>query len=207
MIRSDARPCFVRAISRSPRADRDEPRGQRTRRHAERRKARHADGLLRRRGRRSPVLRSWWSSPWPTRGPAWITQRNDASSSLSTRRRAWPGTGLGLATVSGIVTRLGGQVLVDSEPGRGTRFRVLLPRVEARPADGALRPDPVSPTMPSCGRHRRRSPASGPWPRDCSSSANRTTSSPSSSWTKRVSSTKGACSSSPATRRSPPWKW
>jgi signal transduction histidine kinase len=38
------------------------------------------------------------------------------------------GTGLGLSTVFGIATNAGGVVLVDSEPGVGTEFRMLLPR-------------------------------------------------------------------------------
>jgi PAS domain S-box-containing protein len=52
------------------------------------------------------------------------------------------GTGLGLAMVYGIITRHGGELIIDSEPGRGTSVTIRLPvrQAEERPEEPEEQP-------------------------------------------------------------------
>jgi two-component system, OmpR family, phosphate regulon sensor histidine kinase PhoR len=50
------------------------------------------------------------------------------------RSRDSGGTGLGLAIVKHVVQRHGGSILIDSEPGKGTTFKVVLPAARVRKA-------------------------------------------------------------------------
>jgi two-component system phosphate regulon sensor histidine kinase PhoR len=59
-----------------------------------------------------------------------LARRSEGNAEIEVRETG--GTGLGLAIVKHVMQRHGGSLAIDSEPGKGSRLRLLLPAARVR---------------------------------------------------------------------------
>ncbi len=92
-----------------------------------------------------------------------------------TTKEVGQGTGLGLSTIYGFVKESGGQLLIDSTPGEGTRVRICMPRSEVvLPADADAAVTTVESAggrIPRCSSSRTTAKSGSQFQRPCASSA------------------------------------
>src|SRR3546814_18488037 len=63
--------------------------------------------------------------------------RERARDAFFTTKGAGKGTGLGLSTIHDVTKRLGGDLAIESSPGKGTTVRIYLPRQDSNACSSA----------------------------------------------------------------------
>jgi light-regulated signal transduction histidine kinase (bacteriophytochrome) len=73
--------------------------------------------------------------PSPDRVGKLFQEFSQASSATASK---YGGTGLGLAISKGFCQMMGGDITVESEPGRGSTFTIRVPRMVETPKEGVV---------------------------------------------------------------------